>query len=526
MHTKREANLANQPTLVPLYGGLDKRPRPLDRDVITVGRARSCDIGLEAPEVSTLHCLLYRTAEGFRVRDCGSRTGTRVNGDVPRHNVLADGDVLQIGPFSFTVQIPPAFRTETKVDPRLEQSRRSRRNLAHLALNLRRRLHRAKAGGGEAGQADLGCKATELRNRIRQYDQRLSQLERAERDLEADREQLRRERDDHLAHVQEVEGELAQRLEAAEKEIHARWQEFQQRCLHEERERLRSVEDLERKREEIMNIQEKCAAGESETSAALEKQRTALAQAEAALREQRAELGRMMNDLREFQAAVKKQQGIDVQVLSEENEELRRMLGEYERRLAEAVGQQPPDRDQQAPDVSKETDSVKGENDLLRQLLREKDSVVQELKQQLEALSGQAPVHAAPLAENVDLESFEAELNRYRQQLESDRAKLNQEIEQLRLRNVELDEATRETEMEMSKERAELARERTRLDRLRDEVRSELERIQRDATVRESLAPVQKLREEMSQKKAGGKEDGRVNDRLRSFRNRLTDSPS
>src|ERR1700682_6216650 len=86
MTNRREVNLANQPALVPSFGGQDKKPRPLDRDVITIGRARGCDIGLEAPDISTLHCLLYRTAEGFRVRDCGSRTGTRVNGDAPRQN--------------------------------------------------------------------------------------------------------------------------------------------------------------------------------------------------------------------------------------------------------------------------------------------------------------------------------------------------------------------------------------------------------------------------------------------------------
>ena len=116
-------------------------------------------------------------------------------------------------------------------------------------------------------------------------------------------------------------------------------------------------------------------------------------------------------------------------------------------------------------------------------------------------MKNQSQVQPAGAPENVDLESFEAELNQYRQQLESDRAKLNKEIEHLRIATRELDEATREMEMAMSKERAELARERIRLDRLREEVRNELERVQRDAGMRESLAPVNKLREEINQKK-------------------------
>ena len=73
----------------------------------------------------------------------------------------------------------------------------------------------------------------------------------------------------------------------------------------------------------------------------------------------------------------------------------------------------------------------------------------------------------------------------------------------MRSRNDELDEATREMELEMSRERAELARERQRLERLREEARLELERVQREAGVRDRLAPVQKLREEMTGASAG-----------------------
>ena len=160
-------------------------------------------------------------------------------------------------------------------------------------------------------------------------------------------------------------------------------------------------------------------------------------------------------------------------------------------------------------------------------MLQEKDSAALDLRQQLEQVKEQAPSVPAARSENMDLERYEAELNQFRQQLESDRAKLSKEFEQLRLRNAELDEATREMEMAMSKERAELGRERIRLDRLREEVRNDVERAQRDGGMRESLAPVNKLREEITQKKGAGKEEGnRLGDRLRSFRNRLSDSTS
>jgi len=158
-----------------------------------------------------------------------------------------------------------------------------------------------------------------------------------------------------------------------------------------------------------------------------------------------------------------------------ENEELRRRLAESD--LRQAVSHVP------RPEANRETENLSAENELLRESLEEHKRLLEEVRQ-----------HANG-TEPVDLDSYEAELNQYRQQLEQDRARLNAEIEQLRTRNKELDEATREMEMEMSRERAELARERTRLDRLRDEVRVESERLQREANVRDTLAPVQKLRE-------------------------------
>ena len=70
------------PTLVPLHGPGEHKPRTLDRDVATVGRARGCDVILDASDVSTIHCVLFRAGDGYHLRDCNSRTGTRVNGNV------------------------------------------------------------------------------------------------------------------------------------------------------------------------------------------------------------------------------------------------------------------------------------------------------------------------------------------------------------------------------------------------------------------------------------------------------------
>ena len=272
-----------------------------------------------------------------------------------------------------------------------------------------------------------------------------------------------------------------------------------------------------------MKLKEQWAIQQAELNAILEKQRFALDQAETALLEQRTELAHILNELREIKVAPQAASDSDSGGLAQENEELRRMLGEYESRLAqtEAPSGQPTESCQ-------ELEGLRGENELLRRLLEEKETFLDELRNQAPAPAvNQTQIVPPVAAGSGDLENYEAELNRYRQQLEEDRAKLNREIDQMRLRNEELDQATREMEMEMSKERAEFARERIRLDRLREEVRTELERAQRDASVRESLAPVTKLREEITQKKSTSRDDGgRLKDSLRTFKSRLSDTPT
>src|SRR5688572_3684816 len=108
MHERREA-IVTQAVLIPVAGHYDKKPRSIDRWVTTRGRAGGADLCQEANEISTLHCIIYRTAEGFRIRDCNSRCGTRINGESIKSSVLHDADIVNIGPFSFEFRVPPAL---------------------------------------------------------------------------------------------------------------------------------------------------------------------------------------------------------------------------------------------------------------------------------------------------------------------------------------------------------------------------------------------------------------------------------
>jgi len=551
--SKREANLAAQAALIPLFGGHEKKPRLLDRDVLTVGRARGCDIILEAPDVSTLHCVFYRTQEGYRLRDCGSRTGSRINGGAVRNQVLCDEDVLHIGPFSFQVHLPDRRGVKGTRKPDREHLEKSRANLVQLALELRHRCRDLIKGQAGGDRADLRRREAELKTRIRSYDQRANQMEQAERELDQERTQLLKQKDDIEARSQAVERDIAQRLEETDVAIHERWQEFQARCQTEDQ-RLndwsnRLQQEEEHQREEAMQTRVQSPQEQAEMDLIFERQRQVLADAEAGLREQRVELGRMMADLRQMQQAVRNQQQVDAPALAKENEQLRQSTADWqqkavllETRVVEleeqpAASTAAPAADQELLAQAELLDTLKcqlteletvrdlvgplrKENDQAKKWLAEKDRMLAERDKQIAELQRKIQNTTSPSHAVIDLETYETELNQYRQQLENDRSRLNKEMDALRLRNEELDEATREMEMELSRERAELARERIRLDRLREEVRSETERTQRDAGVRESLAPVQKLRDELNQKK-GMAPDPRLNDRLRNMRGQL-----
>ena len=81
--------------------------------MITIGRARSNDIELDAPDVSKFHAFLVPTAEGWEVGDAGSRFGTMVDdrelkGEAARAGVKP-GVRVAVGSVSMTFHSPESF---------------------------------------------------------------------------------------------------------------------------------------------------------------------------------------------------------------------------------------------------------------------------------------------------------------------------------------------------------------------------------------------------------------------------------
>jgi chromosome segregation ATPase len=116
-----------------------------------------------------------------------------------------------------------------------------------------------------------------------------------------------------------------------------------------------------------------------------------------------------------------------------------------------------------------------------RQTLREEiTSLRQQLDEEIaliERLQRATPEPAPVTPDPTELAAYETELNEFRQQLQADRLELDQEIQQLRDQDDLVIAAPQALPMQM-RERAPLAGQRSQLDRLRDELRVEMERLE------------------------------------------------
>src|SRR5678810_829809 len=61
---------------------------------VTIGRQIANMVVIEDTEASRFHCVVEKVAAGFRVRDLGSRNGTKVNGKIVKVALLEDDEVI------------------------------------------------------------------------------------------------------------------------------------------------------------------------------------------------------------------------------------------------------------------------------------------------------------------------------------------------------------------------------------------------------------------------------------------------
>jgi multidrug efflux pump subunit AcrA (membrane-fusion protein) len=156
--------------------------------------------------------------------------------------------------------------------------------------------------------------------------------------------------------------------------------------------------------------------------------------------------------------------------LEGENEQLRQALEQARERLKQA---------------EKSLAQAKVREQEYESLLEEKSEVIRQLHAQVH---GPERPPDARMPAKEDLLSLQAELEREREQL-----RLDEEALMAEMRNMEV---------QMARERADLARQRSELQRLHSELRHELEVASRDAALRERLAPLYRLQEEMLRRRS------------------------
>jgi predicted component of type VI protein secretion system len=102
-----------QADLKVLGGKFQGKLIPLNTKKFLVGREQDCHLRPNSDMVSRHHCIFLVDDFTVRLRDLGSTNGTRVNGEMVRHEVvLNDGDKITIGKLELQLAIRAAVPAE------------------------------------------------------------------------------------------------------------------------------------------------------------------------------------------------------------------------------------------------------------------------------------------------------------------------------------------------------------------------------------------------------------------------------
>ena len=103
--------------VITIVGGHGQRPQsvPVDKPVVTIGRAPTNDVVLDAGFVSQRHATIERRGTAIVVMDLGSTNGTKVNGQRLRPRIpmqlTSPSDEIQIGNMTLTVSVEEELKT-------------------------------------------------------------------------------------------------------------------------------------------------------------------------------------------------------------------------------------------------------------------------------------------------------------------------------------------------------------------------------------------------------------------------------
>ncbi len=94
--------------IVQLLDGVTTAQFEIDKPEIRIGRSPECDVYIDDPSVSNIHCVIETVPPAeearppeYHIRDLGSTNGTYVNIDRVEHSRLVNEDVIRVGLKSF-----------------------------------------------------------------------------------------------------------------------------------------------------------------------------------------------------------------------------------------------------------------------------------------------------------------------------------------------------------------------------------------------------------------------------------------
>lgn len=85
-----------------------RRQVPVGDKPVTIGRHPENAVVIADPVASRRHCVVEKTAQGWRIRDLNSSNGTRLNGLVVEQSRLLPGDIVSIGATRIVLVVPTA----------------------------------------------------------------------------------------------------------------------------------------------------------------------------------------------------------------------------------------------------------------------------------------------------------------------------------------------------------------------------------------------------------------------------------
>lgn len=209
--------------------------RALVAPLTLLGRASHCDIRLNVEGIEPVHCLLTQGPEGWILRDLDSGAGTFLNGERAHQEPVADGDILNIGPFQFRLRLPevvqPPEDDDSFRDPlRLQVAAVAAQQIALTEEEMRLNQRRAAL---EQQEEQLAAHLEEKRRKLVLLSER----------AQAERVALEEDRANYEHHIEKVTGDLTQtqrdlldsqqkvqaerkRLIELQKRIRQRWHRF------------------------------------------------------------------------------------------------------------------------------------------------------------------------------------------------------------------------------------------------------------------------------------------------------------